>query len=411
MNKVLRIGKPFVREINNYCQLVCEIVKPEGETNEIWYQVDSTWRNYLVTENADAFVADLVYYAMSYGVDILSDAPVSQKLLYQLNYHYIPVVSKSKPFFHGISIKAPAVPASYKTESFAATGISCGVDSYYTLLKHLDTEFSDYNIKVALFQDWYSIGFADDEKKKWRSHFRELTSEVANSLGIKAIYVSCNIDEVLPTPDFIDPYYGRVCDKGLYTFKYCSAAFALGKLISKYYFSSGYDIEHFDLKPKGDVFDEDHYSLFNVSNLSNEIVDVFHFGGEATRIDKLNYLSKFPVVQKTLSVCSEEKNCGKCLKCIRTMGELYSIGKIDNFKECFPTEEFINHITRNFSLILANSNNDFFAEIIEKCRENNKPIPIASYLLSPFTRIEMWGRKRFKNNALARKIYGKIKKG
>lgn len=409
MNQSIIIGKPNTRINGERAELFTTVQLPSGDIREIWYRVDKKWGDFVV-ETVDAFLVNIIYYAMFYGYDIQCEAPVSEKLYYQLKNHYLPVICKSKPFFHEIDIRANTVVPTYKSKKWAATGISCGVDSYYTMMKHMDTGLDAYNIKVAFFQDWFSIGFEEEKKKQWRLHFKELTSSVAKTLKIECIYVSCNIDEVLPTPTFDDPYYGFVCDKGFYTYKYCSIAFAMGKLVDKYYFSSGYAIDQFDLKPRGKVFDEDHYSLFNVSSLSSECVEVFHYGGEATRIEKLEYLSNFPIVKKTLSVCGDQKNCGHCPKCIRTMGELYSINKLDSFGQSFPIEDFKKHLARNFAVIIMNSSNDFFAEILNKCKENHVKIPMMSYLLVPICYVCEKARLRLRNVKWARRIYNAIQK-
>ncbi len=406
--KYLEISDISIKNIEGYSELSVMVQVYSGKiesAKKLWYRTDKEYGKYYVTETYDAFVTVIIYFAMWYGYDINVKGKISEELLYRLNNYYIPLIAKTKPFFNIIRVIGEAAIPQYKCANEGSTGISCGVDSFYTLLRHLEFSSNDLHIiKNALFQDWFSSDFNEKEKAEWRDAFRSRASTVCTNLGIKFIYVSCNIDEVFPTPEMQDKHYGYVCGKGFYTYKYCSAALALGKLIGKYYFSSGYDIGTFDLNPKSNVFDEDHYSLFNISVLQTEKIKFYHYGGDMTRIEKLHYISQHSVARKYLSVCANKDNCGICPKCVRTMGELYSINKLEEFKDCFPIELFYRNKAKNFGFIRANKNNPFFLEIITTCGKEQQSIPYSSYFYMIVEKLKIKLRKYEKLRNLYRKF-------
>lgn len=81
----------------------------------------------------------LLYYAMKHGHDFASDIPISLKLKYQLLNYVIPVLARaSDGVMMNINIDAPV----YVGERLAdepmhnATGLSCGIDSFYAIYEH-----------------------------------------------------------------------------------------------------------------------------------------------------------------------------------------------------------------------------------------------------------------------------------
>ena len=49
-----------------------------------------------------------------------------------------------------------------------------------------------------------------------------------------------------------------------------------------------------------------------------------------------------------------DKNCGLCLKCRRTMLQLYILGKLNNFKDVFPVDYFYSHISEYIDWMIDN---------------------------------------------------------
>lgn len=69
---------------------------------------------------------------------------------------------------------------------------------------------------------------------------------------------------------------------------------------------------------------------------STERLTFVHDGCEASRLDKIRLITRFPIVLETLRVCwenpSNEYNCCKCEKCLRTMLGLHIAGVLPECK-------------------------------------------------------------------------------
>jgi hypothetical protein len=80
------------------------------------------------------------------------------------------------------------------------------------------------------------------------------------------------------------------------------------------------------------------------SNYSSSRLRIIHDGVRFNRLEKVRLISSYPEELKTLCSCFDafrdpgDLNCGKCEKCLRTMTELYVVGKLS---ECptYPHDE------------------------------------------------------------------------
>jgi hypothetical protein len=61
---------------------------------------------------------------------------------------------------------------------------------------------------------------------------------------------------------------------------------------------------------------------------------IFHENGTMLRLQKLRVVAGWDVAMKNLLICSKwdrtELNCGRCEKCVRTMAELITLGKLES---------------------------------------------------------------------------------
>lgn len=66
-------------------------------------------------------------------------------------------------------------------------------------------------------------------------------------------------------------------------------------------------------------------------------------------------------------------NCGRCLKCRRTMLQLWMIGKLDNFKDRFPVDYFYKHLKEYLRWMKRNKNKTLLEkETYEEYKRLNK---------------------------------------
>ena len=97
--KVLQIKAPRTVNTENGVSLCADIVIG-GRTETVWFEVNCKYAPFLTDDRLDAFVAACLYRAMMMGADIECEAPVSRRLLYQLNNYLLPVLADNIPEFH-----------------------------------------------------------------------------------------------------------------------------------------------------------------------------------------------------------------------------------------------------------------------------------------------------------------------
>lgn len=312
---------------------------------------------------------------MNQKCDISCEAPVSEQLLFQLKNYYIPILSKNMPDLFFIEIDAEGVLSFDKSEGAVATGNSGGVDSFYTIVKHMN-ESGSYKLTHLLFNN---ISTEDDNEERIRQWFNKEEMEkkkIAEELGLKAISLYSNLYSFYES-HFIYNYY--------YAAQYISAPYALDKLINKYYYSSSYSFTDFTINHKK-MTDGSNFDLLALDCFSTDRLKVYSTGAETGRIDKTMIISDNMVVNRHLQVCAVEQNkqynesgvivrklnCGCCRKCARTITTLYAIGKLEKFHDIFELEQFNNDKDKYIGCELASDLYEFSNELTDYLRDNQR---------------------------------------
>ena len=129
------------------------------------------------------------------------------------------------------------------------------------------------------------------------------------------------------------------------------AAYALRKLIKTYYYSTSYDLSKFTIK-RGHRADTDQYLLLLAKNFTTPDFNVLMGGMPANRHEKIMAISDYEIVQKNLSVCiSSIFNCSVCWKCKRSLMEFEMLGVLDNYREVFDVDYYLNNKIEYFGLL------------------------------------------------------------
>ena len=311
----------------------------------LWFRVPCEYKQYLTDEVCDAFLVAMIYYAMASGADIECMAPVSEKLYYGLCNHVIPLLCNENNGYKRIGIKAETTNRNFSLEKVNGTGMSCGVDSLYTLLKYTSDDVPEnYKLGALTYLNMGAIfhpGINTKTKKTYslenfykRTH--EMSDEkydnavkVGEEVNLPVIYIVSNFDE-----DFYRGGYGYT---GVYRNMAC--VLAMSKYFSKYYCSSAGWPEFYDPTLEDG---SEHYELMMCPFMSTDSVE-FILSDEATRLEKTKALSEYGPSQKYLDVCFNFDNCGVCSKCYRTLITFDLIGCLDNYTECFDIEKFRKH--------------------------------------------------------------------
>lgn len=333
-------------------RLCSEIVR-DGETFLCWFDYPAEYQQFICSERCDAFLVALIPYAMCHGMDVICKAALSEKLAYKMREYYIPAMSKYQKGFQNIELTADELSgADLCAEHAVGTGMSCGVDSFYTTLKHGNQVPEHFRITHLVSMNVGSFGpFGGEKSYGWFQEELKNAARVSKQLGLPLIDINSNLMEF---------YQEDHTNSG--TFRMMGAILGLQKLFSMYYISSGYMLDEFDITAVGNT----HYDLVNCECGQNESTCFYTFGSEMSRFEKTEYVAKAPVTYDFLTVCERgNKNCGKCEKCIRTMSVLYSMGDLDKYDKAFDIQYFKDHRKMMFAKARYYSRGRLYGEYAE----------------------------------------------
>lgn len=267
------------------------------------------------------------------GNDIESRVPVSETLLFQLNTFVCPVLHEAYGEIYRvrkIEIRAPLIADNTETAGAVGAGLSCGTDSLYTVASYSKTAFPRQNLTHLCFLD--SFGDGCDAKILARENCRAARSaRFCAENGFEFVRIRSNVHLFSPQR----PRYFSILNP--------AKAMALLRLFSSYYSSSGFAVSEFYLTER----DLAHAEPFFLAMLSAGALRFYCTGSEVTRFEKTKALVAFPPSFKFLDVCMyEAKNCGHCIKCLRTLYTLDVLGELDRYSAVFDLDDYRKNISR-----------------------------------------------------------------
>lgn len=402
------IEEPYIKHVNGKVRLTAEICIPDRtqqlwaekvstlehysgyqkiferlpEKFELWYETDPSMEEYLCTERGDAFVLALLYFAMFTGEDIRSCSAVSNELYHNLNTCLIPMHCNERSGFRPVKVIAETETAPLFCAGENGTGVSCGVDSFDTIFRYLDTNMdSAHRLSVLTV---FNVGAYDklsdmmlcikgkkdrqlcrENTEVWFSHECEEGKQVADELGMKFLSVNTNLSEL---------YQGVFLQS--HSFRNCSAVLSLQKLFQHYYYASAGE-------PQNQKIDLCDNALDFVSYFSTETTRFYCGGVEKNRVEKMQDIIGRKIVREHLHVCSEELyNCGKCGKCARTLLTLDMMGKLDEFRPIFRNSDIVDsRMWKRYIWMMEQRKKDqFAADIYQYAKKNHIKFPVKARL-------------------------------
>lgn len=310
-----------------------------GDGPTLCFSVPSKYGKYFCTERSNAFVLAMFWYAMLTGSDIEFEKPLSKKMYDGITTKLIPALAKDG--YAAIKLLGPTSEEPLQNEGAVVTGLTCGVDSTYTLHKY---EKSDVPKELRLTHAVYCHAdylfphleppydvdkIIAEHEKNYNAHAMRNSEIIATHHGLPHIEIKTNFDR--------DFYRGGLVYTGMYRFFSC--VMSLEHLFSTYLFTSsgsGSDSEEPSLFVP-------HYEDFLCECCSSENFR-FIVSDHEERFTKIQEVADDPDLQKYVSTCSNEtdneKNCGECFGCWKTMVPLDLIGKLDKFQACFDIEKY-----------------------------------------------------------------------
>lgn len=302
--------------------------------------------------------------AMEEGWDISYEAPMTEDLHYQLTEYGVNVLSKHISIYNKINLIGNTVSEAIYSEKKVATGFSAGVDSFYSVLKHSNMSYDYKNVTHLLFTRNGAVGpiYHGEQGRTMFNSLNQRFEKYAADLNLEYISIWSNL------PDFYDNRYRVGCD----IISTASFVYLIRKLIGVYYWASALEADVLDFK-EGET-DLGFIEPFTVPLVSVEGIRFYHSGSELNRIKKVEFIASNHVVQKGITPCGKDngKNCGKCCKCRRTMGELYAIGMLDYFKDSFPVDNYKKKYMWELAYEIAEDHTPFPSEIMSTLKKNKK---------------------------------------
>jgi len=186
---------------------------------------------------------------------------------------------------------------------------SGGVDSFYTLLQ------GGFGFDHLVLVHGYDIELSDQTRF---AAAEASLREIAAAVGAKAVVIRTNLRE---HPTFVDANWEKAHGGALVAVGHLLTD-TVGLLVLSASYPYCYD------HPWGSHWDTD--PLW-----SSSVLEIVHFGADQWRADKLRTIAGKELVRNHLRVCwknlSEQGNCGRCEKCIRTMLILAGAGQLADF--------------------------------------------------------------------------------
>lgn len=330
---------PYITYCADQTRLCCEVIFPGANKQVIWYGLPNEYSQYLTADRCDAFAIPLIPFAMRSGCNIRCAAPVSRRLLYQVNHYLIPAYVLNLSSTHPCSIIAKPAPPVEKSAGGIATGWTGGVDSLYTLMHGINTPEPGMKLTHLFILNCGTLeGNKLNEKLQYLVGNAQKT--ISEETGLPTVGIDSNVHEILPEP-FLSAG----------AFRTAGAVFALQKLLKAYLFSSTRNNASIRYMNGDGTYNE----LYDVQQLRTEST-VIYSAHKQTRPEKLRELSDFPLAYRYLHPCVRslhKPNCMHCPKCIKTALALYALGTLDRFNQVFDTAYFHAHETDYISIAMT----------------------------------------------------------
>lgn len=401
MNKIL-IGTPKIASNNRLVRLEADVeLRLDGETDKkrFFYEVEKQWAQYLTAELSDPFILAFVELAMERSADVVYEAPMTEDLRYQLDRYLIPVFAKKIKTMHPVKLIGPTTKQKVETCGVTGTGFSGGVDSFYSVLSHLEgiPESKRVTHVMLAVNGAAATGVSEERDQKWFKEETDRLSPAVKELGLAFVGVNSNVS-------LINNF--KKCFGGGSAIPTSSFVHALRKLFGTYYWASAYEADVLEFRDD----DGGYIEPFVVPLLSVDGLRFYHSGCEVSRIEKEEFIADNPVARKTLTVCGGVTNCGACSKCVRTMAELNSIGKLDKFSDVFPN---VDRYKKRWKIKLARElgidHPPFSTDIIVSYRKHGIHIPPWVFIVGkPYFRVYYLLKDKLKDNKLCKIIYYKF---
>lgn len=322
---LLRIGRPVVTVEPSATSYRATVKKGDGETETLWFRVDSGMSQ-LVSSRVDAALVAMLIPAMHGGMNLEVDGETTAELVHQLRHGVQDVLAAVIPTLRRVDVAAQSESPALSAGPGVATGFSAGIDSYATVADYFispDIPYA-YRLTHLLFNNVGSHGPGPEGRSLFERRLAR-TRIVAAKFGLPVIGVDSNLDDFFGPLDFDQTH----------TIRNASVAFLLQGVLGRFLYSGSGAIEHVAVKPSRHMAAVDPVIL---PMLGTPALDLRAVGLEYPRTMKTMRVAGLPQAWDSLDVCIDPEtstNCSVCWKCLRTQLTLEIGGVLPRFASVF----------------------------------------------------------------------------
>jgi hypothetical protein len=289
---------------------------------ELWFDLPSSDRPF-VADRADPWVAALLLPAMRAGEPLEIEAPLSAELAAALP-HIQTIYATWMPSALPVEVCAGDGPATCSGHAGDGIGLffSCGVDSWYSLLR---SELRRARGEPPLSHLVVARGI-DIDIGTWKADVADKlvdnVAHVSRRFGLEAVAVATNVRQ-LYTRTGLSWRWGQAG-------AVAALALALRHFCGRFLVAAGATNWSIVVQPDREA-GGCHPLLLPLFSAADCVLTAD--GSDASRLCKVATVADSQLALDTLRVCwaSHEAayNCGRCAKCVRTMVELTIVGALE----------------------------------------------------------------------------------
>lgn len=281
----------------------------------LWFATDPSLRD-AVSPHADPFLLTSLMIAMHSGRPLsVRGAPVTKGLTRNLE-QFQAVWSAWRNKLVEVEIEAEEMALYASPRGGAIAGFSGGVDSSYTIYRHLVSPDTRRGPQIRGALTIHGFDIASEDREKFATAF-DNARRYLDGLDVDLLSVETNAKPLLP--NWLDSH-GLLLASCLSLFAH---RFETGVIAAT--------LPYVILQPLGSnpttdwLMGSDHFSIF-------------HHGAAVSRLDKVRAIAEWNAVDAHLRVCWEgesatDLNCGSCLSCVLTAIMFHCLG---HRPKCLP---------------------------------------------------------------------------
>ena len=326
----IRISVPYIQSVSgDQARLVAD-VDIGGKKTSIWFSVYEKYAKYLCAERGDAFVIGLLPVAMRRGFDIICEAPVDERLLFQIRSTLMPLLARYGKNVHEVKIDAPVAAQPMENAGGVGAGISCGVDSLHIVKNHSSDGYPGLKLTHLVLNNVGAFGETGiSNQYNWTI---DLSRRFCEKYGFELVLTNSNIFDVVNV-DFEQNH----------TYLNTFAIYCLQKLWKVFYYGSwGVDLQNGFTLLDNELHDCASYDMLLLDAFSTEKLKIYSEGAAYGRYQKTAHIIDFEPAHNFLQVCvsGTGRNCGYCFKCRRTLLTLDALGALNQFSNVFDINAY-----------------------------------------------------------------------